>query len=121
MPDSLLAPATTVASIRLRVADLPRLQGFYETAIGLTVLATADDVVRLGTADGSPIVELVGDPAAPERPSRTTGLFHLAILVPSRPELARAVSRVAASGWRFSGGSDHLVSRIETGIQIRQR
>ena len=40
----------------------------------------------------------------------TTGLFHLAILVPSRLELARALRRVTESGWRLTGASDHLVS-----------
>ncbi|HSJ17964.1 MAG TPA: VOC family protein, partial [Solirubrobacterales bacterium] len=50
------------------------------------------------------------EPAAgPRRPS-TTGLFHLAILVPSRAELARSLRRVADAGWRLAGASDHLVS-----------
>ena len=56
------------------------------------------------------MVELIGDPAAPPRPPGTTGLFHLAILVPNRVELARVLRRVANAGWRFSGASDHLVS-----------
>ena len=43
-------------------------------------------------------------------PAGTTGLFHLAILVPSRLELARALRRVADAGWHFTGASDHLVS-----------
>ncbi len=56
------------------------------------------------------IVELVGQPDAPLRPPGTTGLFHLAILVPSRADLARALRRVAGAGWRLTGASDHLVS-----------
>jgi catechol 2,3-dioxygenase len=52
----------------------------------------------------------VGDPGAPSRPRGTTGLFHLAILVPGRPDLARALQRVAEAGWHLSGASDHLVS-----------
>src|SRR5256885_10939263 len=44
------------------------------------------------------------------RPHGTSGLFHLAILVPSRADLARALQRVAEAGCRLSGASDHLVS-----------
>lgn len=44
------------------------------------------------------------------RPAGTTGLFHLALLVPSRAELARSIHRVQTAGWRFTGASDHLVS-----------
>ena len=50
------------------------------------------------------------DPDAPLRPRGTTGLFHLALLVPDRAELARALNRVTATGHRFTGASDHLVS-----------
>ncbi|MGI9557937.1 MAG: VOC family protein [Solirubrobacterales bacterium] len=48
-------------------------------------------------------------PYAPP-PPRSTGLFHLAILVPDRAELARAGRRIADAGWRLSGVADHLVS-----------
>src|SRR4051812_31941684 len=47
---------------------------------------------------------------APPRPPGTTGLFHLAILVPTRVELARAARRVMRFGWSLTGASDHLVS-----------
>ena len=66
--------------------------------------------MRLGVDGQTAIVELVGRPDAPRRPHGTTGLFHLAILLPSRADLARALRRVADAGWRFTGASDHLVS-----------
>jgi catechol 2,3-dioxygenase len=97
-----------IGAVRLRVADLERVSDFYERAIGLRVLERDGDTVALG-AD-TPLVELAGDPGAPPRPARSTGLFHLAILVPTRADLARAVQRVAHSGTRFSGASDHFVS-----------
>jgi catechol 2,3-dioxygenase len=56
------------------------------------------------------VVELAGDPDAPPRPGGTTGLFHQAILYPTRRDLARALRRVIDSGWRLTGASDHLVS-----------
>jgi catechol 2,3-dioxygenase len=105
-------PGTAMGPVRLTVGDLDSVRDFYRDAIGLAELASEDDVIRLGTNGGSgePIVELVGDPDAPPRPRGTSGLFHLAILVPSRADLARALQRVAEAGWRLSGASDHLVS-----------
>jgi catechol 2,3-dioxygenase len=102
-------PATSMGAVRLTVADLEGLRGFYRDAIGLSELDAADGIVRLG-AESDPIVELVGDPDAPPRPRGTSGLFHLAIVVPTRADLARALQRVAEAGWRLSGASDHLVS-----------
>lgn len=98
-----------LGAIRLRGGDGERLRDFYETTIGLRTLGTADGVLSLGV-DGAPLVELVADPEAPPRPPDTTGLFHLALLVPTRADLARTLRRVAGSGWRLSGASDHLVS-----------
>jgi catechol 2,3-dioxygenase len=101
--------ATSMGAVSLTVADLEEARDFYRDAIGLTELAREGDLIRLG-ADSQPIVELVGDPDAPPRPRGTSGLFHLAILVPTRADLARALQRVAEAGWRLSGASDHLVS-----------
>ena len=97
-----------IGRVRLRVADLARVRDYYERTIGLRVLDENGDTVTLG-AD-APLVELVGDPAAQPAPPGSTGLFHLAILVPSRPELARSIRRVVDSGERFTGASDHFVS-----------
>jgi catechol 2,3-dioxygenase len=105
-------PATSMGAVRLTVNDLDGVGDFYRDAIGLTELAPEDGIVRLGTNDSTdqPIVELLGSPDAAHRPSGTSGLFHLAILVPSRADLARALQRVAEADWRLSGASDHLVS-----------
>jgi catechol 2,3-dioxygenase len=105
-----IAPETSVGAVRLVVADLDAVAGFYQAAIGLREVEQSGDTVRLGAEPGAPIVELVGRPNAPARPPRSTGLFHLAVLVPSRVELARSLRRVAGAGWRFTGASDHLVS-----------
>jgi catechol 2,3-dioxygenase len=102
-------PGTSMGAVRLTVADLEGVRRFYRDAIGLSDVESADGLVRLGT-DGQALVELVGDPDAAPRPRATSGLFHLAILLPSRADLARALQRVAEAGWRLSGASDHLVS-----------
>jgi catechol 2,3-dioxygenase len=85
-------------------------QSFYESAIGLRTLGREGDTVRLGPEGGPAIIELTGDPDAPPRPSGSTGLYHLAILVPSRVALGQSLRRTIEAGWRFTGASDHLVS-----------
>ena len=92
-----------IGRVRLRVAALDRARSYYAHVIGLRQLDGS-----LG-AD-APLVELIGDPEAPPAPPGTTGLFHLALLVPDRPSLARAVQRVISAGERFVGASDHFVS-----------
>jgi catechol 2,3-dioxygenase len=105
----MLDPNTSLGSVRLNAGDQDSLAAFYERTVGLRQLAR-DGVVTLGTDADRPVVELAPAPDAPPRPAGTTGLFHLAILVPNRLELARALRRVSESGWRFTGASDHLVS-----------
>jgi catechol 2,3-dioxygenase len=96
-------------AVRLAVADLEGTRAFYERTIGLRPSEPVGEVTPLG-ANGTTVVELVPSPDAPPRPAGTTGLFHLAILVPSRLELARSLRRVVQSGWSLTGASDHLVS-----------
>ncbi len=57
-----------------------------------------------------PLLSLVGDGSAPPRDPRQTGLYHFAILVPTRRDLAVALVRLAQGGWQLDGASDHLVS-----------
>lgn len=101
---------TSIGKVRLRVADAAASATFYERAIGLRALEREGGVVGMGTEDGTVLVELVSAPDAAQAPSFSTGLFHLAILVPDRPALARALHRLASTGWRLTGASDHLVS-----------
>lgn len=101
--------SAAIGAVRLDVAELEASREFYETAIGLEVLKRSDELVRLGAGD-QVLVELAGRPQGSPRPPGTTGLFHLAILVPDRLELARALRRALESGGRLSGASDHLVS-----------
>ena len=92
-----------IGRVRLRVADLERVRSYYERTVGLRA-----DGLSLGV--DAPLIELIDDPDAPPPPAGSTGLFHLAILVPDRPSLAHAIRRVVASGERFTGASDHFVS-----------
>ena len=104
-------PGARMGAVRLAATDIEGMRDFYRRAIGLTELDSAEGIIRLGT-ENSPeaLVELVGEPDAQPRPRGTSGLFHLAILVPTRADLARALQRVADARWRLTGASDHLVS-----------
>jgi catechol 2,3-dioxygenase len=106
----MIPPDTAVGQVRLRVADVDDLTTFYERVIGLRTVERGGDLVCLGPEGGDPLIELVAAPGATPAPTFSTGLFHLAILVPDRAELARSLRRVAEAGWRLTGASDHLVS-----------
>jgi catechol 2,3-dioxygenase len=104
-----LPPETRIGVVTLNVADLARMADFYARVIGLEELERSAERARLGS-DGEALVELAAAAGAPPRPPHTTGLFHLAILVPDRRWLAGALRRVAGASWPLSGASDHLVS-----------
>jgi catechol 2,3-dioxygenase len=103
-------PATTVGAVALNVADIARSRAFYERAIGLVGADRDDGTVALGPPGGPALVELRGDSSAPALDRRATGLYHLAILHPSRRDLAFALGRLAGARWPLDGASDHLVS-----------
>jgi catechol 2,3-dioxygenase len=96
--------------VRLTVSDIGRSQMFYERALGLGARELDDGGLALGAAGGPPLVELYGDQSASRLDRRATGLYHLALLVPSRRDLAYALLRLADEGSALDGASDHLVS-----------
>jgi catechol 2,3-dioxygenase len=103
-------PDTSVGTVRLTVADLTRSRTFYQQVLGLKAAEREDGSLALGPAGGDTLVEVVAEPAARPPARGATGLFHQAILVPSRHELALALRRIAEARWPLSGASDHLVS-----------
>ena len=103
-----LPAGTRVRSVTLTVRDLGRLTEFYRTVLGLELLESAGGQTVLG-AGGSEIVRLIGDETA-ERSRLRAGLFHLAILLPTRRDLATSLVRLLDSGHALGGASDHGVS-----------
>ncbi len=103
-------PGTTLGSVHLTVSQLGRSREFYERALGLSPVELEDGSIGVGVDRSRPLVVLHGDPTAPPLNRRATGLFHLAILVPSRRDLAFALARLAEARWPLDGASDHLVS-----------
>jgi catechol 2,3-dioxygenase len=102
-------PATTaMGQVGLGVADLDRSADFYARIVGLGVLERSATELVLGAGD-RPLVHLVEVPGA--RPSfGHTGLFHLALRVPRRVDLAAWLDHAARSRAPLSGVSDHFVS-----------
>lgn len=103
-------PATTVGPVALTVANLRRSEEFYVDTLGLQILDRAGPQLTLGAGNTTPIVQLTEQPGAQPKPTRATGLYHFAILVPSRLDLARSLRRIAELRYPISGASDHLVS-----------
>ena len=103
-----IAARTGMGAVDIAVTDADRALGFYRDYVGLTPLASDDSTVRMG-AHGLELVVL--HPGA-ERPvvPRTSGLYHLAILVPDRRELARVIGRLAALRWE-QFPTDHVMTK----------
>ena len=103
-----IAPTTSLGPVHLTVADLRRSIDYYRSAIGLSVLERSNGLASLGAGETELLV-LVEEPGA--RPARGhTGLFHVALLLPDRPSLARWLAHAARDGVQLSGLSDHYVS-----------
>jgi len=109
-PRTSIDPATRLGAVALTASDLARSRAFYEQAIGLRASELGNGTVSMGVDGGPALINLYGDPSAAPPDRRRTGLFHLAILLPSRPDLALALARLAAANWPLDGASDHLVS-----------
>jgi catechol 2,3-dioxygenase len=105
-----IAAGTTVGTVALTVSDLDRARAFYEPVLGLAGRELDDGRFAFGVPDEPALVTLRGDSAAPALDPRATGLFHLALVTPSRRELAYALARLTRARWPLSGASDHLVS-----------
>jgi catechol 2,3-dioxygenase len=121
-------PRTTIGHVHLKVADLERAIGFYCGILGFEVKARyGTEAAFIAAGDyhhhiGLNTWESLG--AAPP-PRRSTGLFHTAILYPTRAALADALRRLIAAKVPLDGASDHGVSEAlylrdpdENGVEL---
>jgi len=103
LPDNL-----RLGPVHITVSDLERSIPFYEDSIGLSLRRRENGTAVMGAGDRD-LVFLVEQPGA--RPAgRHAGLYHYALLHPSREELARAAQRLLVSRTPISGASDHGIS-----------
>ena len=104
----MIPAATSVGAVNLTVADLERSLAYYTRAIGLELLVRDDGRASLG-AGGTELLALVEEPGA--RPADGyAGLFHFALRVPERRDLARWLAHAVRARVALTGASDHYVS-----------
>ncbi|MDZ4768238.1 MAG: VOC family protein [Chloroflexota bacterium] len=102
-----LDPATRLGYVHLTISDMARSLMFYQLIVGLRLLLADGDNATLGAGD-KPLLKLTERRGARRAPG-TTGLFHLAILVPSRFDLSRSIYHLMEANIKVGGG-DHGVS-----------
>lgn len=103
-------PSARIGVVSLTVADLARSLSFYRSVLGLRADHAANGGALLVAQGDTPLLHLVEHPGAQPKPPRATGLYHYAILLPGRADLARWLRHVLASRWPLQGWSDHGVS-----------
>ncbi|MFZ7943636.1 MULTISPECIES: VOC family protein [Bacillaceae] len=102
-------PITFVGQVNIKVQNLERSIAFYEEVIGFKVLEQTERSANL-TADGKTVLLSIEQPynVIPKQ-GKTTGLYHFALLLPKRSDLAKIVQHFMEISLRI-GSSDHLVS-----------
>jgi catechol 2,3-dioxygenase len=99
---------SVIGAVHLTVSDIERSLAFYQDIMGFKIHSREGNIVHLG-AGGDDLLVLYGDPdATPLR--QGGGLYHYAILVPNRYELAQTLKRFAETRTPLQGLSDHFVS-----------
>ncbi len=102
-----------IGHVHLKVANLDRALGFYEGVLGFAVTQRMGDSAAFLSAGGYHhhiglnTWESAGGSAPPPG---TTGLYHLAVLYPTRAALGDALRRLLAAGIALEGAADHGVS-----------
>lgn len=102
-------PAARIGAVHLTISDLGRSVRFYESHVGFTLHRREEGTAWLGADDRADLVVLSQSESAP-RVRGTTGLYHFAILVPSRDDLSRALRRLVTTETVLQGAADHGVS-----------
>jgi catechol 2,3-dioxygenase len=101
-------PATLkLGPVHLTVTDLGRSVDWYQQALGLQLHARDDDAATAELGDGDLAVLHLVEERGAGQPGRTAGLYHYALLYPSREELARATTRLIHAQTPVQGASDH--------------
>ncbi len=113
MSEKRIDPKVTIGHVHLKVANLERALSFYCGVLGFELQQRSGDQAAFVSAGGyhhhiglNTWESKDGKPPAP----RTTGLYHMAILYPTRASLADALRRVLSAGIELDGAADHGVS-----------
>lgn len=109
MPPTGIDPRTSIDSVHVTITSLVRSIRFYEERVGLVVHERGTQTASMGAEHGRTILAL-HESASATRVAKTTGLYHFAILVPSRADLAQALRRLVTTHTVMQGFADHGVS-----------
>lgn len=113
-----------IGVVHLNISHLDRAVYFFEEALGFTIISKIERGAVLGTIADQPLIVLhsVNNPVPRKK---TTGLYHLAIRLPNRVELARLIFHMVNNQVEISGVADHGVSEAvyltgpdEIGIEL---
>lgn len=123
-----LDPAVRIVHVHLKVADLDRALDFYVGVLGFDITQRLGDQVAFISAGGYHhhiALNTWESKGGSPPPPGTTGLYHTAILYPTRTSLADALLRVEEAGMELDGASDHGVSEAlylrdpdENGVEL---
>jgi catechol 2,3-dioxygenase len=123
-----IVPGVRIGHVHLKVADLDRSLDFYCGVLGFELTVRLGNEAAFVSAGG--YHHHIGlntweSRGAPPPPSYTTGLYHVAILYPTRADLSNALSRLIRAGISLDGASDHGVSEAlylrdpdENGVEL---
>jgi catechol 2,3-dioxygenase len=106
--EKVIAPETHIGAVTLSVADLARSLDYYQHSIGLKLLNKTQGTAALGAGDR--VLLRLHEFSGARLVRRATGLYHFALRVPSRRDLARVIQHFFDTGTALGGASDHLVS-----------
>ena len=123
-----IPPATRIGHVHLKVSNLQRALDFYAGLLGFELVSTYGEEAAFISAGGyhhhiglNTWQSKGGKPA----PKNAAGLFHTALLYPTRKDLARILQRLLDANYPISGFADHGVSEAiylddpdENGVEL---
>lgn len=103
-------PNTFVSQVYLVVSNLERSRDFYQNILGLRIMKKENHSITFSANGLDPLVTLEQPDRVLPHHSRQAGLYHFALLLPSRKDLAAVLYHLLKEEYPLQGGSDHAVS-----------
>lgn len=107
------SPTMHVSEVAIQVADLQRSIRFYKDFLGFQVMEKSENKVTLSADGKTSLISIEQPEGVSPKQRKTTGLYHFAILLPTKKDLALFLKHLLQAGREYAlqlGASDHLVS-----------